>query len=297
MFVEQFADGRNTFPGFGRNRPQGPTVWTTTLRYVRASNGETTFKDYGTPWSVVTRNLDITVARTNDQYRGLARFHGGTVKIQDYEPFDLDMNSAFTVNDARLVFSHIDLDTGGTKTRLVGDTNLRYFPEQMYRMESDIDFPWMRKVFFAKNDFELSGKGTFTGTFHLFRETMPDGRIRTGRELKGTFHSRTAWLNTLQFGELGGALKWVPESLAVTDTTSTFYGGDSIWATRWRRWDRRASRRSTPSTPRITASTSRRSPTTSRYRGCASPARRWAAITSSGRAAPSRRKPVTGNCR
>jgi hypothetical protein len=153
MFMEQFADGRNSFPGFGRGRQRGPSAWTTTLRYVRARNGETTYKDYGTPWSVVTRHLDISVARTNDQYRGLAKFKGGTVQIQDFEPFDLDMNSAFTVNDARLVFSHIDLDTGGTKTRLVGDTNLRYFPEQMYHMESQIDFPWMRKIFFADNDF------------------------------------------------------------------------------------------------------------------------------------------------
>ena len=225
MFMEQFPDGRNSFPSFGRNRPRGQSAWTTTLRYVRARNGETTYTDYGTPWRVVTRNLDISVARTNDEYRGLARFSGGTVKIQDYEPFNLDMNSAFSVNDARLVFSHIDLDTGGTRTRLIGDTNLRYFPEQMYRMESEIDFPWMRKIFFAKNTFELSGKGTFTGTFHLFRETLPDGRTRTGRELKGTFHSRAAGLNTLRFGELRGALKWVPESLDVTDTTSTFYGG------------------------------------------------------------------------
>jgi hypothetical protein len=92
------------------------------------------------------------------------------------------------------VFSHIDLDTGGTKTRLVGDTSLTYFPEQMYRMESEIDFPWMRKIFFAKDTFALSGKGTFEGTFHLFRETMPDGRIRTGRELKGNFASANAGL-------------------------------------------------------------------------------------------------------
>ena len=143
------------------------------------------------------------------------------MKIQDYEPFDLDMNSAFTVSEGRLVFSHIDLDTGGTKTRLVGDTNLTYFPEQMYRMESKIDFPWMRKIFFAKDTFALSGKGTFTGTFHLFRETMPDGRIRTGRELKGTFASADAGLNTLRFGDLRGAVKWVPESVEVTDTTSS----------------------------------------------------------------------------
>jgi hypothetical protein len=225
MFVEQLDNGPNSFPDFGRNRRRGPSAWTTTLRYVRARNGETTYTDYGTPWSVVTRNLDISVARTNEQYRGLAHFTKGTVKIQDFEPFDLDMNSAFTVDGGRLLFSHIDLDTGGTKTRLVGDTNLAYFPEQMYRMESEIDFPWMRKIFFASNTFSLSGKGTFTGTFHLFRETMPGGRTRTGRELKGTFHSNTAGLNSLRFGDLKGALKWVPEFLEVTDTTSTFYGG------------------------------------------------------------------------
>ena len=226
MFVEQLADGPSSFPGFGRNRQRGPSAWTTTLRYVRARNGETTYKDYGTPWSVVTRRLDISVARTNEQYRGLARFTGGTVRIQDYEPFDLDMNSAFTVDGGRLLFSRIDLDTGGTKTRLVGDTNLAYFPEQMYHMESEIDFAWMRKVFFAKNTFALSGKGTFTGTFHLFKEPMPNGRIRTGRELKGTFSSHTAGLNTLRFVDLRGALKWVPEFLEVTDTTTAFYGGN-----------------------------------------------------------------------
>ena len=147
------------------------------------------------------------------------------MKIQDYEPFDLDMNSAFTINEGRLVFSHINLDTGGTRTRLVGDANLAYFPEQMYRMESEIDFPWMRKIFFAKDNFELSGKGTFSGTFHLFRETMPGGRIRTGRELKGTFKSHTAGLNTLRFGDLRGTVKWVPEFVEVSDTTSRFYGG------------------------------------------------------------------------
>src|SRR5689334_16449703 len=43
MFMEQFADGRNSFPGFGRSRQRGPSAWTTTLRYVRARNGETTY--------------------------------------------------------------------------------------------------------------------------------------------------------------------------------------------------------------------------------------------------------------
>jgi hypothetical protein len=227
MFVEQLQDGPNSFPKglFGRGQPRQRSAWTTTLQYVRARRGETTYTDYGTPWSVVTRNLDITVARTNDEYRGLARFNRGTVQIQQYEPFDLDMTSAFTINEGRLLFSRIDLDTGGTKSRLVGDTNLAFFPEQMYRMESEIDFAWMRKIFFAKDKFELSGKGTFSGTFHLFRETMANGRIRTGRELKGTFKSAHAGLNTMRFGDLRGGVKWVPEYVDVSETTTTFYGG------------------------------------------------------------------------
>ena len=225
MFVEMLPDGRNSFPRLNRNPSPQRSAWTTTLQYVRARHGETTYKDYGTPWSVVTRNLDITVARAAGEYRGLARFTGGTAKIQDYEPFPIDMTSSFTVNEGRVLFDRIDLDTGGTRSRLVGDASLSYWPEQMYRIDSKIEFPWMRKIFFAHETFALSGTGTFSGTFHLFRETMPGGRIRTGRELKGTFASDSAGLNTLRFGALRGAVKWVPESVAVTDTSSSFYGG------------------------------------------------------------------------
>ena len=225
MVVEMQPDGRHSFPSFGRNRPRQRSAWTTTLQYVRARNGETTYKDYGTPWSVVTRRLDVTVVRDVSEYRGLARFTGGTAKIQDYEPFLIDMTSSFTVNDGRVLFDRIDLDTGGTKSRLVGDASLSYWPEQMYRIDSQIEFPWMKKIFFARDTFALSGTGSFSGTFHLFRETMPGGRIRTGRELKGTFASENAGLNTMRFGALRGAVKWVPESVAVTDTSSTFYGG------------------------------------------------------------------------
>ena len=135
------------------------------------------------------------------------------------------MASRFTIDDGRLLFDRIVLDTGGTTTRLVGDASLSHWPEQMYRMQSTVDFPWMRKIFFAKESFELSGTGTFLGTFHLFRERMPDGRNRMGRELKGTFTSPVAGMNTLRFGDLKGAVKWVPESVQVTDTSMSFYGG------------------------------------------------------------------------
>jgi hypothetical protein len=224
MVVEMMPDGTHSFIKLPQ-RSGGRSAWTTTLQYVRARNGETTYRDFGTPWSVVTRNLDVSIARTDNTYVGRASFKGGTVAIQSYVPFDVDMASHFTIDQGRLLFDRIDLDTGGTKTRLVGDASLSHWPEQMYRMQSTVDFPWMRKIFFANESFELSGTGSFLGTFHLFRERMPDGRNRMGRELKGTFTSPSAGVNTLRFADLKGAVKWVPESVQVTDTSMSFYGG------------------------------------------------------------------------
>jgi hypothetical protein len=224
MVIEMMPDGTHSFIKLPqRNGPR--SAWTTTLQYVRARNGETTYKDYGTPWSVVTRNLDISVARTDNQYVGRASFKSGTVAIQSYVPFGVDMASRFTINEGRLVFERIDLRTDGTTTRLLGDASLSHWPEQMYRMQSTVDFPWMRKIFFASEKFELSGTGEFLGTFHLFRDRTPDGRNRIGRELRGTFTSKVAGLNTLRFGDLKGIVKWVPESVQVSDTSTSFYGG------------------------------------------------------------------------
>ena len=180
MVVEMLPDGTHSFIKLPeRNGPR--SAWTTTLQYVRARNGETTYRDHGTPWSVVTRNLDVSIARTDNRYVGRASFRGGTVAIQSYLPFDLDMASRFTIEDGRLLFDRIDVRTEGTTTRLLGDASLAHWPEQMYRMQSTVDFPWMRKVFFANESFELSGKGEFLGTFHLFRDRAPDGRSRIGR--------------------------------------------------------------------------------------------------------------------
>jgi hypothetical protein len=39
MYVETFPDGTHNFPRFTRQNPRGPSAWTTTLQYVRASSG------------------------------------------------------------------------------------------------------------------------------------------------------------------------------------------------------------------------------------------------------------------
>jgi hypothetical protein len=59
----------------------------------------------------------------------------------------------------------------------------------------------------------------------MFKERMPDGRNRTGRELKGTFTSTLAGVNAWRFGNLKGSVLWIPEKLEVSNATTDVYGG------------------------------------------------------------------------
>lgn len=224
MFVELMADGRHNFPRFTPRNPRGPSAWTTTLQYVRAHRGEFTYQDHGTPWSTVARNLDVIVTRPTSEYRGQASFSNGTVAIRDYVPMRTDMSTAFRVVGSKIVLTRIDLETDGTTSDLTGEVDLARWPEQTYQVESTIQFPRMREIFFARDQFSLSGEGRFSGTFHLFRE-MVNGRSRTGRELRGTFSSDVAGVNDYRFDRLQGAVLWVPEKLEVTDATAGVFGG------------------------------------------------------------------------
>ena len=224
MYVETFADGRHNFPRFTRDTPREPSAWTTTLQYIRAYRGEFTYADHGTPWSVIARNLDVIVGRPTAEYRGQATFSNGTVDIQDYVPMRADMRTAFRIVDGKLLLDQIDLTTDGAQSSLTGEVDLARWPEQLYQVRSLIELPRMREIFFANDNFTLSGASTFTGTFHLFREVV-NGRTRTGREFKGAFESADAGVNAYRFGDLRGSVLWVPETLDVTDATATVYGG------------------------------------------------------------------------
>jgi len=224
MYAETFPDGTHNFPRFTPRNPRGPSAWTTTLQYVRASRGEFTYTDHGTPWNVITRNLDVTIGRPNTEYRGQASFSNGTVSIQNYVPMRADMQTTFRIVGGKVVLDRINLKTDGAESLLTGQVDLTRWPEQLYYVRSKVNLPRMREIFFADDDFTLSGESDFNGTFHLFRETV-DGRSRTGRELKGNFYSALAGVNAYRFSDLRGSVVWVPESLEVTNATAGLYGG------------------------------------------------------------------------
>jgi hypothetical protein len=227
MYAESLPGGGHNFPNFTRSGPRGQSNWTVTVAWVRAHRGEFTYEDHGTPWSVVTRNLDVTVSRPAGEYRGQATFSNGTVAFQQYVPFRIDMTSNFTIDGGLVRFDSIDLDSDGAETRLTGVADIGRWPEMTYQMRSAIDFPAQKAIWFAKDDFTVVGDGEFVGTLHMFKETLPSGATRTGRELEGTLTSGRFGVNGHRFGDLRGSVLWIPEALEFTDATATAYGGRS----------------------------------------------------------------------
>ena len=214
MVVETFPNGRHTIPRLTRSA-SGPRRVTTTLAYVRASQGKFTFEDHGAPWSVVAPDLDIAVTRSLD-YRGRARFKGGMVTIGNHLPMSADMNMVFRLDGAKVHVERLDLATDGAHSKVTGEVDLAHWPEQLWNVQSRVHFPRMREIFFRNDTFTLLGEGDFNGTFHIFRG---------GRELKGTFGSPLAGLYDYRFPNLRGALLWTRDRFEVTDASSEFYGG------------------------------------------------------------------------
>src|SRR5258706_5411594 len=226
MYVEYFPDGRISFPRFPQSSGR-QSAWTTTLAYVRASRGQFTDEDHGTPWSTIARNLDVTVTRPTSEYRGQAQFSNGTVTIQNYVPMRADMYTIFRIVNGHILLDRIDLVTDGAKSQLTGDVDAGRWPEQTYQIKSKVDFPIEKGIWFAHDTFTVMGTADFTGTFHLFKEQLASGQTRTGRELKGTFVSAFAGVNAYRFSNLRGSVLWVPEKMEVTDATAALYGGDA----------------------------------------------------------------------
>lgn len=238
MLVESFGGGHHTVPRFGgrSDEPPGPAEATapamgdnavdddesrrrivTTLRYLRAHDGEFIFEDHDMPWSIVARNVDLNITNT-PKYGGRVSFSDGTVKIGAFEPMTADMVASYELDGGHVDLTRIDLRLDGFDSVLTGDVELLNWPEQTYEIvSSTIDLQTMKDVFFVDDDFTVTGEAAFTGAWHLF-----DG----GRELTGTFASENCAFNGLELPTLDGELIWTRDRFEIARARSGFYGGE-----------------------------------------------------------------------
>ena len=221
MLVERWDD-RSNFPKFGNddNQPPGPSRFTTTLRYLRASRGQFAYEDHQTPWSVVAPNIDLTITNL-PTYHGSVVFGGGVVKIQDDLPMWAGMKAQFTLDGPRVHLDRIEITTDGAETVASGDVDFAHWPAQVYRVKSRVHFPRMREIFFKDERWALAGDGDFNGTFRLFKD---------GHDLSGTFASREAGLNGYRFPGLYGSLRWTRTAFEVWNAGSGLFGGAARFA-------------------------------------------------------------------
>jgi TamB, inner membrane protein subunit of TAM complex len=223
MLVEQFP-GRHSFPRLGGpKKPRtGDPIWrmTTTVRQVTARNGQFTYDDHTTPWLVVCRNLNVSVFKGLDTYRGTAQFTNGAVKILQYDAFPTDMQTRFKIDGGKIILEDINLKSLGASTKVTGFVDIPNWPTMVYNVHSLIDFPIQKAIYFKDLNFAVAGQGTFDGTFRFFK--TPSG---AGRELKGTFTSAEAGVNAWRFPTVHGSLLWNNGAFRVTDVTTGLYGG------------------------------------------------------------------------
>ena len=234
MVAESFPDGRQSFPRFVAQDETTddeavaeddaePEVEARGRRIVRtvshllAHDGEFVYRDHNAPWYVTARNIDLTIAK-GEGYGGDVTFSDGTVEIGSFEPMTTAMDATYELDGGEVTLTHIDLTMDGFRSALTGQVALTNWPEQTYHIvESDIDLPTMKEIFFAGDPFTVSGDGRFTGAWHIF-----DG----GRELTGAFESDDWALNGLAFPDTTGSLLWTQHRFDVFDFTSGFYDGD-----------------------------------------------------------------------
>ena len=227
MLVETFPVGNN-MPKLTPKGPRGKSSFTTTVPFVYAKDGEFTYEDHATPWSVTAPHLNFEIVRTEalKTYVGHAQFKGGTVQIQKYQPMPTDVNMRFAIEEGKVAVKHLDLVTDGSKSHISGAVDFSHWPEQTYNINSEVDFVRMREIFFERESWRVKGDGGFEGVFHLFK--TPEGK--NAYTLAGQFTSDDVRVNDWRFADMHGALVWDPTRFEVTHCDSRFLGGNLRFA-------------------------------------------------------------------
>jgi TamB, inner membrane protein subunit of TAM complex len=222
MLVEKFKEGSDSFPRFRNNNPPSgrPSRFTTTLRSLRAWRGHFIYEDHDLPWSVDAPNIDINITN-RPNYNGTAAFTGGMVAIQQYLPMWTNFKTRFSIEKSNIVLDGIEIETDGGHTTGSGVVDAGHWPEMNYQLQTRLQFPRMRELFFAREPWVLSGEGDFAGTFHLFNG---------GHDLSGKFSSEQAGLYDYRFPALSGSLHWTRKGFDVSNAQAKFMGGEARFA-------------------------------------------------------------------
>ena len=221
MLVEKWPDG-DSFPRFKRsNRPRNvPGRLQPPSRDFRGSDGQFKYEDHETPWSVLAPKIDLRIGNL-PKYNGRRRLEGWNDRHPELCADVVEPEASGSSSMAIcLHLTHVEIETDGAKSAASGDLDMAHWPEQTYNVKSHVQFQRMRELFFANEDWPLTGEADFTGVFHLFKG---------GHDLTGRFASDVAGVYDYRFPSLYGSLHWNKHLFDVWDAGSRFSGGDATF--------------------------------------------------------------------
>ncbi|HKT81882.1 MAG TPA: hypothetical protein VJP86_16755, partial [Vicinamibacterales bacterium] len=218
MLVEKWPDG-DSFPRFKRStrRSNGPSRSLAAMRDFRGRSGRFTYEDHETPWSIAAPNIDLNIWNF-PKYNGQLTSSGGTIAIQQFVPMWSNLKIRFVIDGSILHLTRVDIKSDGAVSSAAGDLDMGHWPEQTYNVKSRVQFQRMRELFFANQEWPLSGEGDFTGVFHLFKG---------GHDLHGRFDSQIAGVYDYRFPSLTGALHWNKNTFDIWDAGAGFFNGQA----------------------------------------------------------------------
>ena len=151
-----------------------------------AHDGEFVYRDYGAPWSVVARNINLTIEKQEDRYGGDVSFRDGTVQIGSFLPMTADLNGTYELDGGLVNLTRIGLKMDGFVSELTGEVDLLNWPEQTYRiLESSIELPPMKEVFFAEDNFAVTGEALPKDEYECSTPNLPEFGIGSFFDMLG----------------------------------------------------------------------------------------------------------------
>ncbi|HEV7919431.1 MAG TPA: translocation/assembly module TamB domain-containing protein, partial [Thermoanaerobaculia bacterium] len=122
LFFEVYPDGNHNFPHWESGKQGRFDIYHLELGQMLVTGGAFGFDDLKHNIGMVAENLasDIKITSAQGIYEGLATSPHVHVRIQDYEPFDLDMRGGFRYTPGVLQLNSVALKGNGIEAFLTG---------------------------------------------------------------------------------------------------------------------------------------------------------------------------------
>lgn len=220
LWFEVFPDGRHNFPKWKTGPPRRFEIVHLEIGKLYIDDGAFGFNDRKHDIAALAQKIDstISITRAEGLYEGIFDSPIARIRLQDYEPFDVDMRGGFRYTPGVLALQSVALRGRGIEAFLSG--KLDPLTEAAYdlRVTSKLGLERVREIFRLEQ--------TLEGTLAL------DTRLRGKAgdfEMAGGWSSPKIVADTYTLGNAKGRLTITDQDMIV-DVEKASYGGGTIGA-------------------------------------------------------------------